>query len=232
MPPDPERGPGDDHERLLAAEAAASRYWRSVAADRREEAARVQHRPLVRAAIALDRRSRKAQDLFSGVWARVRGATGALAAATVQGLEGSAGATPADTAPLELSFEVVTTGQDVGRETLDAAVERSTADVVVVVAPDVTLAPGAARALVAALSVDGVVAAVPQSVFPTGSRSLHAGRLRSAGAQVDLVDDAPISRPLGNRGADPVPVDLAVGARSRSGGRTGSASAVRVRSRR
>lgn len=44
-----------------AAQEAAVAYWRDVARDRRREAARVQRRPLVRAAIALDRRTATAQ---------------------------------------------------------------------------------------------------------------------------------------------------------------------------
>lgn len=71
-------------DELLAAERAGTEYWREVARHRRVEAARVQRRPIVRAAIALDRRTagvqRRAADL-----ARSSAATGRRAALTAQG---------------------------------------------------------------------------------------------------------------------------------------------------
>ncbi len=68
-PPDPphQPGPGDapepppDLAEQLAAEQAGVAYWRAVAADRRTEAARVQRRPLVRVAVAVDRRTASLQ---------------------------------------------------------------------------------------------------------------------------------------------------------------------------
>lgn len=62
-PPPPPPGatdalpPPPDLAEQLAAEQAGVAYWRAVAADRRSEAARVQRRPLVRVAVAVDRRT-------------------------------------------------------------------------------------------------------------------------------------------------------------------------------
>ena len=67
------RGPGDssDHLRRLDAERAAADYWRGVAEDRRTVAAATQRRPLVRAAIAVDRRSAPLQCLISSASSRL-----------------------------------------------------------------------------------------------------------------------------------------------------------------
>lgn len=59
----------------LAAEQAGTAYWRAVAAQRRAEAARVQHRPLVRVAVAVDRRTAALQRSAADR-ARTVGATG------------------------------------------------------------------------------------------------------------------------------------------------------------
>lgn len=65
-PPPPAGGadasdPAPDLAEQLAAEQAGVAYWRAVAADRRTEAARVQRRPLVRVAVAVDRRTASLQ---------------------------------------------------------------------------------------------------------------------------------------------------------------------------
>lgn len=63
---------GRDVARLLATERAATEYWRSVAEQRRSAAATVQRRPIVRAAIALDRRSEPLQNRAQRAAARLR----------------------------------------------------------------------------------------------------------------------------------------------------------------
>lgn len=56
---------------LIAAERAGTAYWRDVARQRRIDAARVQRRPIVRVAVALDRHTRGAQDVLARSAARL-----------------------------------------------------------------------------------------------------------------------------------------------------------------
>ena len=63
----------DDLRAQLAAERDGTAYWREVARQRRVEAARVQRRPIVRAAIALDRRTRRQQQATQDWFRRVTG---------------------------------------------------------------------------------------------------------------------------------------------------------------
>lgn len=86
-PSDPQPPPGaadapppPDLAEQLAAEQAGVAYWRAVAADRRTEAARVQRRPLVRVAVAVDRRTAALQ---RAVARRGRAATAAAGQAAV-----------------------------------------------------------------------------------------------------------------------------------------------------
>ncbi len=82
-------GPTDDDATDLAArlvaEQAAVAYWRDVARQRRIDAATVQRRPVVRAAIAADRRTRTVQDAAGRGAATVR-ATGRRVRALAAGL--------------------------------------------------------------------------------------------------------------------------------------------------
>lgn len=85
-PPPPSSPPSDGNRpeaELLRARLDAERdgtaYWREVARQRRVEAARVQHRPVVRAAIALDRRTARQQRAVDG-WYRRLSARGERAA--------------------------------------------------------------------------------------------------------------------------------------------------------
>lgn len=65
----------EHQRRRLEAEQAAAAYWRSVAETRRSAAASVQHRPLVRAAIAVDRRSSPLQERARAAKERLRATT-------------------------------------------------------------------------------------------------------------------------------------------------------------
>lgn len=219
---------GPLHQRLEAEEAAAA-YWRSIAADRRVEAARIQHRPVVRAAIALDRRTQALQDRLLAAARRGRSAGRRLSARTAPGLgpapsvsgdRGDEGGPSSTSASPTAGPSIIAVGPRtaapagatvVDRRDVDEAIAAATAEIVVLLAPATTpVDDGWTEPLVRALRRPDVVAAVPCSLFPSEPRSAHAGQVRSAGARVALVDDAPVSVPLPAEAAEAA-VDLAVG---------------------
>lgn len=197
-------GPSDDELRPVAeptdrldAEEAAVAYWRGVAADRRAEAARVQRRPLVRAAIAVDRRTRPLQDRAASAGRRVRSTLDRARTRATAGL----GPAPD---PTTLRYAAPPPAGSVSvRRTSDLAADDGAADAVVLVAPGIEAEPRWIDPLVAALERPGVVAALPCSLLPGGTK------VRSAGAALELVDGAPVARALPAPVHEVAPVDLA-----------------------
>lgn len=220
-PPGPvsEGPPGADHEApdrpvarevtatdLLVAERAAAAYWRGVAEDRRHQAAVVQRRPLVRAAIGVDRRTRGLQDRATG-WSdrltrRCRQMTVTLGAITscrdlaararaVEAVTGPEGPTP--TAP-EL---MVTLSDPVDASTVNATVAATTATRITLVGPGfVALGDRWWTELDAALG-NAVVAATPIVVHPRRrllEATAHDLLVRWAGLEAVATDDGPALR--------------------------------------
>ena len=206
-----------DHR--LEAEEAATAYWRSVAADRRVEAARVQKRPLVRAAIAIDRRTKAFQDRLGGAARTVLGHARNIAARADPGL-GRPPSTVQETSlgPVGPNVEVFVIDGDspepgrtiVERGAVDDAISASTAEIVVLVAPGVRIGASDVAALVDAVDRPDVVAAVPTSLHPDDRRSAHAGAVRSAGGRLTLVGSTPVSEPIPSSGSTST-VDIAIG---------------------
>jgi len=223
-------GPGDldrGHPALAAqleAEEAATAYWRMIAGDRRVEAARVQRRPLVRAAIALDRWTRPLQDRAAATVRAGRSATDRLRARATSGAgpapTGRKGAVEPDGSESEVDVLVLSSGPStvpgaraVAPDEVDRTVADADAEVVVVLGPGVEPRGDWLRPLVAALADASVAAAVPCSVFAgpgDAPRSAHAGSVRSAGARVTLVGDTPTATVL-PAPDEPTTVDLAAG---------------------
>jgi hypothetical protein len=181
------------------AEDAAVAYWRGVAADRRVEAARVQRRPIVRAAIAVDRRTRRLQDRVGAATGRGRAAVDRLRARAAGGV----GPAPA------AAVDIHRAGADSSGMGLTVAIHPihdegvPAVDIVVLVSPDVRPEPGSLDALAAALVDPDIGAAVPCSLLP--GRPL----VRSAGSAIDLVDGVPHPRALPAPDGPTGPVDLA-----------------------
>lgn len=179
------RGAGRDAELVveLEAERAGTAYWRDVAAQRRAEAARVQRRPLVRAAVAIDRRTRAGQDEVAALVERTgqAGRKGAVVAAGLaarpqlgarrRALTGQLAAAAATAPPVGRSVVVIHLGAP---PMLPAAGE-------VVALVDASAAPTAA-------TVDDAVAAHPEAtvcLVGPSARPLHDGWLGHLVAAVD-----------------------------------------------
>ncbi|MBX3315006.1 MAG: glycosyltransferase family 1 protein [Actinobacteria bacterium] len=185
----------------LDAEEAAVAYWRGVAASRRAEAARVQRRPLVRAAIAIDRRTRPAQDRIAAASGRARAAVDRLRVRVARGL----GPAPVPTRPAAVGSDGADAGAVEVRRLDEEHHERpgDPAGVVVLIAPGVDPDQAWIDPLVAALDRPDVAAALPCSLLPGGAG------VRSAGSTIELHDGAPVPRALPAPDGDVATVDLA-----------------------
>ena len=180
----------DDLRAQLAAERDGTAYWREVARQRRVDAARVQQRPMVRAAVALDRRTRRQQQAAQAVVGRLTGLASrvTLRAEAVRVRAEMTGrrhhlstlTVPADTAPAPpdpRTIVVVCLGpvpsgphrqgvhvQSLTQDQVDGIVAASTADLVCLLGPwSVPLTADWLDQLAATIGGD-TVAVVPQVV--------------------------------------------------------------------
>lgn len=209
-PPPPPSADGnrsevDDLRARLDAERDGTAYWREVARQRRVEAARVQHRPVVRAAIALDRRTarpqRVAQDWYRRLTASAdRAALGVAAARSRSDLtqrrrrlaeaiqQAESSPPPTDSR----SILVIHLGdpppavhrsnvkvQGAGLDQVDQVVLDSDADLVCLLGPWSTPLTGNWLDHLAAAVTDATAVAVPQVV--------HGPRARGAATPDDLL---------------------------------------------
>jgi hypothetical protein len=182
----------------LAAERASAEHLRAALRHQRAELDSLRHRTPVRAVLALDRRVGPLRRVLARAARRVRVAGGRLALAAralprraVAGRRGRldrvlAGSGPPP-APRRSVATVTAAGPVVG---VARAVAESAGDVVCLVAPTSTGAPGWLPRLVAAID-DGAAAAVPLLVHPlrpVTRATPHDGRVRAAGLTAGVRD--------------------------------------------
>jgi hypothetical protein len=208
-PPDdrPDAGGGAVNE--LEAERAGTAYWREVARQRRLEAARVQKRPVVRAAIALDRRTASLQ-------ARASAALHAVRAARSQAAVRMGAATHRREltrrrselqAALDAAAQLTAAGGGVPApvEIIELG-DQPTGSAPVVCVTHRAHRPLAAEwsAALAAVIEDGATVATPQVLHPerpSSTASAHDLLVRWEGVELSIIDGVPV--PVSRRAGAP-----------------------------